>query len=523
VVAQFLRLKLTLLANILRRSTWQLIGMILAILYGLGITVSVTVALIGLRTTTPEIAHSITVVFGSVVVLAFLLLPLVFGVDDTLDPRKFSLYGIPTGRLAVGLAAAAAISVPTVVVAVFSIAQVVTWTRGIVPVLLALIAAIVIVPTCILAGRVTTAIASFFLSSRRARDASAILLLLALAAAAPLVAIFAGVDWGATGLPIVRRIAAVVGWTPLGAAWSVPGDAAVDDLAAAAAKLLIAVAFLALLWFAWRGLVSMMLVTQATEAGAKKYTGLGWFEQFPTTPTGAVAARSLTYWIRDARYRVSLVVIPIVPIVMVVALNVAGVPWPIIAWVPVPVMCLFLGWSIHNDIAYDSTAFWTHVSSNTSGQADRWGRVIPALIFGIPLVVVGSLVTVGVADQWVALPGLIGLSAGVLGVGLGISSVISAAFPYPAVRPGDSPFAQPQAAGTAGSFMQALSFFLTTGSAIPVVFFVFLGDTTTTGWYWVALGVGLLLGLVVLLGGIAIGARIVSRRAPEILAFTLQN
>lgn len=523
MVAQFLRLKLTLLRNNFKRSPWQLVAMLLALVYGLGLAVFVTTGLAALRGTTPDIARAIVVVFGSLVVLAFLLLPLVFGVDDTLDPRRFSLFGIPNTRLALGLAIAAALSVPTVVVALFSIAQVVTWTRGAAPTLLAILAAIIIVPTCVLAARVSSGVASLFLSSRRARDVAGVLLIAVLAVSAPFVALLAGLDWQASGLPIVRRIAAVASWTPFGAVWSIPGDAAEGETGLLLLHLLIAVAFLAALWFAWRFVVGTMLVTQPHEAAAKRYSGLGWFERLPATPTGAIAARSLTYWSRDARYRVALVVIPIVPIVMVAALVVGGIPWTFIAWIPVPVMALFLGWSPHNDLAHDSTAFWTHVSANTSGRADRWGRLVPPLMIGVPLVVIGSVVTVAFSREWDTLPALIGLGACILLVGLGVSSVISAAFPYPAVHPGDSPFAQPQAAGAAGSVVQSISFFATAISATPVVLIALLLGATSPTWYLIALLVGLAIGTLVLVFGVRIGGFIVNRRAPELLAFTLQN
>ena len=243
----------------------------------------------------------------------------------------------------------------------------------------------------------------------------------------------------------------------------------------------------------------------------------------PATPAGAIAARSLTYWSRDARYRVALVVIPIVPIVMVAALVIGGVPGSFIAWIPVPVMCLFLGWSPHNDIAYDNTAFWIHVSANTDGRADRWGRLAPPLFIGVPLVLLGGVVTAAISRQWAALPALIGLSACILLVGLGISSVISAAFPYPAVRPGDSPFAQPQSAGTSGSIVQSVSFFATAISAAPSALIALLLGPSSAGWYWVALVVGVGIGLAALFGGVRIGALVMKRRAPELLAFALQN
>jgi ABC-2 type transport system permease protein len=524
MVAHLLRLKLILLANTFRRSPWQMVGMIIAVLYGLGIALVVTVELVSLRSATAEIAHAVTVVFGSVVALGFTLLPLVFGVDDTVDPRRFSLYGIPSSRLAIGLLAAAFVSVPSAVIVIFALAQVATWSRGAGPLLLSLVGAVLIVLTCVLAARVSTAIASFFLASRRARDLAGLLLLLALAAAAPLIAFVATVDWQVEGVTIFRRVATVAAWTPFGAAWSIPGDAADGNGGLAIARLAIAVVFVAALWVLWRWLVRMMLVNQLHEAGARTYLGLGWFRVMPATPTGAIAARSLTYWGRDARYRVGLLVIPIVPIVMVAALLVGGLPWSIIAWVPVPIMCLFLGWSPHNDVAYDNTAFWIHVSASTSGVADRWGRLAPALFLGVPLVLAGSIVTAALVGDWRMLPGLLGMSACILGVGLGISSLISAAFPYAAVHPGDSPFAQPQAAGTAGSVVQGFSFFLTVASAIPVLVFVLVSYATGVfTWMWLGLAVGLVVGVGALFGGVHWGGRIMSRRAPELLAFTLRN
>ena len=44
----------------------------------------------------------------------------------------------------------------------------------------------------------------------------------------------------------------------------------------------------------------------------------------------------------------------------------------------------FLGWSLHNDVAYDRTAIWLHVASGVRGVADRVGRLVPVLIVGIP-------------------------------------------------------------------------------------------------------------------------------------------
>jgi ABC-2 type transport system permease protein len=198
------------------------------------------------------------------------------------------------------------------------------------------------------------------------------------------------------------------------------------------------------------------------------------------------------------------------------------VPNEIVAWVPVPVMCLFLGWTVHNDVAYDSTAFWAHVSASTRGSDDRWGRVVPPLVIGLPLALIGSAVTALVVADLGLIPGLVGFSVCVLFVALGVSSAISAGFPYPAVRPGDSPFAQPQAVGASGPVIQSLSFVAALVLSSPVVLLLVLLPGLPN-LQFVVLGAGLVLGVLVLIGGVYGGGRIVNRRAPELLAFTLQN
>src|SRR5690606_2916153 len=115
----------------------------------------------------------------------------------------------------------------------------------------------------------------------------------------------------------------------------------------------IAVGFVIVLVVAWRAIIGVMLVTPERVSRARAYTGLGWFSRVPGTPAGAIAARSLSYWGRDMRYRAALVIVPIVPAVMLGALSVAGVPLHYLVLLPVPVMCFFLAWStVHNDVAF---------------------------------------------------------------------------------------------------------------------------------------------------------------------------
>ena len=131
MVAQFLRLKLRLLGNIFRRSPWQVVGISLGLVYGVGLAALLFMTLVGLRFVGDvELIRDVFIVAGSATVVGFIVLPLLFGVDDTMDPRRFALFGLPDRTLALGLGVAAMIGIPALVLAIVLAGTVVTWSRG---------------------------------------------------------------------------------------------------------------------------------------------------------------------------------------------------------------------------------------------------------------------------------------------------------------------------------------------------------------------------------------------------------
>jgi ABC-2 type transport system permease protein len=523
VVAQFLGLKLQLLANLFRRSPWQIVGVALGLLYGLLVAAALVAMLVAFRGVDDiRVIRDGIIVGGSIVVLGFFLVPLVFGVDDSMDPRKFNTMGIPNKQLAFGLAVSSLVGVPATTLALVLVGTIITWSRGPGETLLAVIAAALLLVTCMLASRVSTSLAASMLSTRRARDFTGILGVLLVVIITPVVVLLFNVEWSRYGLDLLGGFAAILGWTPLGAAWAIPGNAASGDWGVSLLRLLIAVATAYLLWLAWQGLVARMLVTPGRAAQARAYGGLGWFDRLPHNATGAIAARSITYWGRDPRYWVSLVMIPIVPVLVILPLVIAGVPIEYLSLVPVPLMCVFLGWTLHNDVAYDHTAIWLHVVSGPRGVADRMGRLVPALFVGIPLIGLGSAASVAVYGDWAVLPGLLGVSTCILLAGLGLSSYTSARFPYPATKPGDSPFAQPQASDTAAAVIQSFTFVGSVIVATPAIICLVLGIFADPIWNLPALYWGLGLGAFTFVGGVWAGSRTFERRGPEMLSSALR-
>lgn len=519
MVAQFFGLKLRLLANLFRRSPWQVVGLVIGLLYGLSVAIALLIALISLRFVgDPVVIRDALTVAGSIVILGFLVIPIVVGIDDSMDPRKFAFLGIPNRSLSLGLAGSALIGVPALTLTIVLLGTVVTWSRGIGQTLLALISAGLILVTCILLSRVSASVAAFLLSTRRSREFTGLIGVILLVLISPVVVVLLSTDWSRHGRTLLGTLAAILGWTPLGAAWAVPGDASTGAWGAAILKLLIAVVSAYALWLIWQFVVSRMLVSPGREAAAKQYSGLGWFDRLPHSSVGAIAARTFTYWARDSRYWVSLIMIPIVPIMAILPLSFVGVPLHYLALVPVPLMCIFLGWTMHNDVAYDSTAIWLHVASGTGGAADRIGRLIPALFVGIPLIGIGSAISIGVYGDWSVLPSMLGVSTCILLAGLGFSSYTSTRFPYPVTKPGDSPFAQPQVSDTASALVQSLTFMGSIVVALPALIFAYLGIFEDPAWHLRALGVGVGLGLLAVIVGIWGGSRSFNRRGPEMIA-----
>ena len=122
MAAQLLRLRLELLGAALRTSRRQL----LAVVLGLAGSVALAVYIIELHTADLADAATALTIVGSLVLLAYLVVPPLAGVADPMDPRRFGLFGVSTGRLALGLALTAVAGIPALALAIVGIAQMVT-------------------------------------------------------------------------------------------------------------------------------------------------------------------------------------------------------------------------------------------------------------------------------------------------------------------------------------------------------------------------------------------------------------
>lgn len=468
------------------------------------------VAIGWLREADTLLVHVVTVLGGATLVAGYFAAPLVTGVEDVLDPRRFAVLGAEPRALAPVLAAASLLGASAWALLAPAVCLVVLWTaHGASPV--ATIPAVAAgVATCLLATRIAQAIGTLTLRHRRSRELTAVLIAAVLAVAVPTTLFLVSQPWADGVPPAVEQLVAVLSLSPLGAAWAIPGaDAALWPVLITIVTLFGQIAL-------WGWLVRRLLSTTERPSASAPRGGLGWFAVTAGTPVGAIAARSLVYWLRDPRYLANVVMVPVAGVLTALPLVVVGVKPPLAALLAVMVTALLLGWLAHNDLAYDASALWMHVTAGVSGLADRLGRLAPVVTIGLPLLAVAIPAAVSLHGSWEILPAVVGACACLFLCGLGLSSVTSVLLPYVVSAPGDGPFQQPQRSRGGGG--PAVVLFGTLLLSAPTLWFAWhaLTDPSESA---AALWAGIGTGLAVLVAGVAIGAALFTRRQGVLMEF----
>jgi ABC-2 type transport system permease protein len=517
VVAHLVRLKLTLLRNIFRRSRAQAIGAVLGILYFGGLVVMAAVGVAALRADLPE-ARLYVPLGGAVLILAWGLLPLLtFGTDPTLDPARFTTFAIPYRQLATGLVLAGLLGLPAIACALVIAGTLVTWSVSVLATVVAVISAAAGLLTCVTLSRWVSALASTAMSSRRGRDVTAILGLV--------VVIGLGPGLGLAGSTIERfetvmpTVGTIAGWTPLGWIWAAPADIAVGEVGTGLLRLVLGLAVVIGLGLLWQRAVRRQVEDPNVIGGpaeSKGHRGLGLLGRFPDSETGAIAAQIATYWQRDPRYQVGLLMAPITPLFLLIPSLAAGTSWTVLLMGPL--IAFLIGWSEHNSVAYESTAFWMHVAAGTRGRADRLARLVPSLVLAAVLIPIYCVVGAWLGGRFDLLPAIVGVSVALAGVGYGLSCVMSVVMPYAVPKPGESPFTTPPGGQGARMLAQTISSLGTAVLASPVILLALLTWWERDWALWPTALSGILLGAGVFALGVRVGGRIYDRRAPEVLA-----
>lgn len=460
LVRILVRLKWTLWKRSFRKNVGKIIGTCFGVVYGVGGLVGAGFALFAaalLIDGAGTDAFGLLVRgLGAALVLGWLLIPIfAFGLDDTLDPRRFATLPRSAKELQPGLFAAAVLSIPAVLtlagVLLLSVSEVLWMLTSPVPTTAGLVAGIVLLlpanllglALCLLLPRAILARSAVRQSSRRGRELGGVLGMVVMIGAIYGISLLAQniTEFSLDVLVRTARVVVeVVAWTPVGAPFAVPVDLAEGQYLTGLARLVIGLVSIVLLWLWWRSSVDKALqsalVGDAT-SGSTKVTAL-----VPRLARqdalGAVIGRSLRYWRRDARYLASIGIMPLL-LLFFTAMGLFSEPQRYVAVAAVVFISAMSSIAICNEIGFDGPAGWVNITAGLKARDNLIGRVIGLAVFAVPFAVIASVTIPLVLGMAWLIPLLLLGSMGAMMSAWGTSCLIAVLLPYPTSPPGTNP------------------------------------------------------------------------------------
>jgi ABC-2 type transport system permease protein len=516
----FVRLKLRLIAGGLRGHAWRVVLFVLGVLFGatfaiIGYAVCAAPGLLG----DARVAGMLLPLAGAAIVLGWLLLPLVFfGVDESLDPARFALLPLARGTLIRGMFAASLVGVPALATLVATMGMVHTAARlgGPVAAVVQLLGVLLGLLLCAAVSRAVTSAFATALRSRRARDVATMLLAVMAALLGPIQLLaLAGLqraDWDR-----VADVAGAVGWTPLGAPYSVGLDVLAGRGWAVPVKLGVVGATIGLLLWWWSATLEHAMVGAATTAAGRSSTirrGTPVAQLvlpfLPRNRAGALVSREARYWWRETRRRASLITFSVVGIFLPVTVAVTGGT--------AGGLLLFVGalaaLGLANQFGYEGSAYAANVIAGVPGRVELHTRVAGYALYVVPLLVTIAIVVGAVAGRPAEIPALLGTLAAALGTGLAAVLPISVRGAY-ALPDTTNPFALSSGGGLAKGLMSLAALLAAVVGTVPIQVTAYL---LGSAWLWAGLPVGVLYGSVAYLLGSRLAGNLLDRRMPELLA-----
>lgn len=535
LIPLLMKLKWALWKRSYRKNVGKIIGTAIGVLYAGGGLVGLVFAFIGLTLASGEGAMFPAVIrgLGAVTVLVWLLIPIfAFGLDDTLDPRRFALFPRSAKELQPGMFAAAALSLPTLltmvavaIATVFEVIWLLAFGAGTLWVVLALVALIPAnlagIALCLLLPRAWFAHSASRSSSRSGRELGGIFGML----------LFLGVIYGFSvsvqGLTdldfdLVREwsliAVSVLAWTPFGALFAIPMDLAEGQVLVALVRALIGAVTIVAVWLWWRRSLDLALTSALTgdaSSGTAKVTSLvpRWVKP---SPFGAALGRSLRYWRRDTRYLAAVAIYPLVFVFLIAMGLVLPESRPMMLVMAV-LMAGLTGISLSNEIGFDGPAGWVNITAGMDARANLLGRVAAIALIMVPAALLAMIAIPLLYGVPHLIPLLVLGTAGLMLTGWGVSLIVGVLLPYPTSAPGTNPM-RDKSASSANAF-------LAMGAASLGVFVPQLPAIGLAAWgvlrgslmiQVIAGMVALTIGVLMLWLGVRIGSRRLSTHSPEL-------
>ncbi|MEU7832169.1 MULTISPECIES: hypothetical protein [unclassified Nonomuraea] len=429
-VALFAQLKLRLLAGNLRGDIQRKLGFIFTLIMSVFVSVIGFLLMSLLRLAPHDVAASIVVVVFSIMLIGWMVVPLLaFGLDDTLDPARLSLFPLPTHRLAVGMFTASATGVwplATLIITAGALAGLATGVGG---VLLGIVAVLLQFALCLVASRLVTTALSSALRTRRGRDLLAVAaIFVVLLAQLPNLLLNSNIGDPAG---MLRQVAALLRWTPSGMAAHAMADGGLTGLA----ELVVVALVVVVVGWLWIKALSRALVTpDSSTRAASVRRGSGLVDRFvPSGPLAAVVTKELKYIMREPRYRVgwfSSVLVAIVLGFSVTRSGDAGASTPILLTASAGMM---IALQSANSFGIDGRSLWMNavtIGSERGLSTDLAGRHLAGALVATPLLTLIAVAAGLFAGHPEGIVPAVLIGLGALGTGFGVGSVTSVVIPY---------------------------------------------------------------------------------------------
>ncbi|KDN78776.1 transporter [Streptomyces olindensis] len=515
----FVRLKLSLLRNGLRRSGAQRVAYIASAVIALLFAVLQMVGLIALRGQ----AHidALVVLLTAVLGLGWAVMPLFFpSGDETLDPTRLVMLPLRPRPLVRALLAASLVGIGPLFTVCLLAGSAIAVARGGAAYAVGVVAVVLALLVCVAFARAVAAANVRLLSSRKGRDL-AVLSGLVIAIGAQVVN-FGAQRLGSSGLGELDPVADVVGWLPPASAIGAVHSVSEGSYGVAAAQLALSGAALVVLIAVWSRHLTRLMTSPdgstlpAAGSAARERTSSGLGRLLPAGRTGTVMERSLRYVWRDPKTKAAWVTSLAIGLIVPVFNAWQGTGSVYFACFAAGM----LGIQMYNQFGQDTSAFWIvamTISSTRDAYVELRARAYALLLITLPYATLVTVVTTAMLGDWRRLPEALGLSFALLGAMLATGAWTSARFPYSIPQEGYKNVA-PGQTGLAwisifGGMIAAAVL------CAPVIALTIWLNVSAGGddWTWLLLPVGAAYAAGLTAAGLRLAAPQTARRLPEIL------
>ncbi|AZI57841.1 hypothetical protein EH165_06440 [Nakamurella antarctica] len=490
MVAVFFSLKFTLVASRYRvmptaKRVWAFVG--LAVLF---LVVGFFAFGISTTRTEPDVAVTAATIALFTLFIAWTLTPMIaFGVDETVDPHRFSLLPLRRRTLIPGLTAAAVIGILPMVNIIVLIGFAVSLAKKwwILP--LALVCMGLGLLLCIMLSRAAATSIATLMSSRRGRDLGMLagfgVFVLYLGVVGSLSAMSDTTDLGAK----FTRAADALAWSPAGALARLPGLVEEGAFGQVGLCVVVLVASFSLVGWWWASALrrSMESVPSSTESSAP--AGHSQFGGPQASTRSVVWMRDLMLTWRDPMRRLPWMIVIVVLFAMpFIYVRGHGTLFAVAlgGWMT--------GTQAANQLGVDGSGLWLHIvatGSRAKAKAELMGHALTSLIPGLILGGLAVLMWALIRGDTAWLPAGLGLTWTAVVSALGLASWLSVKLPVAIPQSRTAMFASAVPAHKSRALGTTMAVLLgPVLLTIPVGVLVFLSLSVDPLWGWVALVVG---------------------------------